>query len=82
MLFFHVPKAILFTYFSPLKTLESLPELIKQKPQNQPVFEVAFIDISMPEMDGYELTRELWIKLKQLGEDVSKIKFIAVTAMD
>ena len=46
------------------------------------MFDVAFIDISMPEMDGYVLCKELRKAIKEYGLKAEDTKFIAVTAMD
>lgn len=46
------------------------------------MFDVAFIDISMPEMDGYALCKELRKAIKEKGLNPKDTKFIAVTAMD
>ena len=36
----------------------------------------------MPEMGGYVLTAELKKKFKIIGQDLSEIKFVAVTSLD
>lgn len=79
---YHVPNTEIFSFFSPLKVLSSLNEIISKKPQGVPVFDVAFIDISMPEMDGYALCKELRKALTEKDLNQKETKFVAVTAMD
>ena len=67
MLVFNVPNSYIFSFFSPLKVLESIDQIYTEKPANRPIFDVAFIDISMPELDGYQLTAELKKKFKLIG---------------
>lgn len=71
--FFDIEVDVVFDGFSAI-------DLVKEKLQHPwcKLFKIIFMDINMPEIDGFETTKRIW---ELVGEDVDMMKIIALTAM-
>jgi CheY-like chemotaxis protein len=72
--------AMLEDYRLEIDCAENGREAVEKFSQNPGVYDMIFMDIQMPEVDGFEATRQIRAREKQGKEADSRIPIIAMTA--
>ena len=74
--FFSIESDIVFDGFSAI-------EKVKEKMNHHwwRFYRIIFMDINMPEIDGFETTKRIWKIMGDEVNEVDEIKIIALTAM-